>query len=105
MLLPDSEEIDLLKKKDFLINKLRKKIILMNKKLSSDIIILEDIEPINICYPFKEQPSDIKLLSIEKNNPIYPDILVGIKGSYLIFKNGVLNIKKLIGSEVILSIY
>lgn len=43
-------------------------------------------------YPVKQYPEKVKSLGLDKN-PIIEDVLVGIKGQYLIFANGVINIR------------
>ena len=48
--------------------------------------------PIQIFYPVKSFPNKVKSYSISKN-PKIEDILMGIKGQYLIFESGVLNIR------------
>ena len=49
---------------------------------------------IDINYPIQSIPNKIKSLSFDKEST-YEDVLVGIKGQYLLFKNDkVLNIRK-----------
>ncbi len=43
-------------------------------------------------YPVLQWPSKVKSLGLEKN-PLIEDRLVGIKGQYLMFENGVVNIR------------
>ena len=63
----------------------------LDEKFSKYII---DSKWVNINYPIKSIPEKIKSLSFDKE-PIYEDILTGIKGQYLLFKNNkVLNIRK-----------
>ena len=52
-----------------------------------------------IDYPVNEYPTKIKSYNIEKT-PRIEDELLGIKGQYLIFTNGVLNIRKFQGYHV-----
>lgn len=64
----------------------------------SDYII--DSKWVNINYPIESIPEKIKSFSFDKNL-IYEDVLTGIKGQYLIFKNNtVLNIRKHTGYKI-----
>lgn len=50
-------------------------------------------------YPVLEYPKKITSLNLDKT-PKISDTLMGIKGQYLIFKNGVLNMRKFQGYEI-----
>jgi hypothetical protein len=52
-----------------------------------------DIEPIEIRYPVEQYPAKIVSFNLDKN-PIAEGTLLGIKGQYLIFDTGVINIRK-----------
>jgi hypothetical protein len=57
-------------------------------------------EWVEINYPIDSTPDKINSLSFDKE-PIYEDVLTGIKGQYLIFKNNrVLNIRKHTGYSI-----
>lgn len=61
-----------------------------------------DESPIDIVYPILEHPKIVKSFNFDKT----PDIegkLMGIKGQYLIFDSGVINIRKFGGYEVTIS--
>jgi hypothetical protein len=60
-------------------------------------ITSEDITYIN--YPIEKHPEKVKSLKLEKVKVI-EDTLVGIKGQYLIFENGVTNIRSQAGARV-----
>ncbi len=53
----------------------------------------------NFNYPVLEYPVKINSLCLHKTAEIN-DSLVGIKGQYLIFASGVINIRKYTGYEV-----
>ena len=57
-------------------------------------------QPIEIEYPVSEYPEKVKSLNFDKT-PLVSGILKGIKGQYLIFDCGVLNIRKFSGYELI----
>lgn len=52
-----------------------------------------------IHYPITDFPTKITSLSLEKT-PIVSDRLIGIKGQYLYFSSGVMNIRKFSGFEI-----
>jgi len=52
-----------------------------------------DIEPLEIRYPIEAYPTKIVSFNLDKN-PIAEGTLMGIKGQYLIFDTGVINIRK-----------
>ncbi|KIU42809.1 DUF2797 domain-containing protein [Pseudomonas qingdaonensis] len=54
---------------------------------------LTDVEPIEISYPVEAYPSKIVSFNLDKN-PVAEGTLLGIKGQYLIFDTGVINIRK-----------
>ncbi|GAB7387138.1 DUF2797 domain-containing protein [Bacillaceae bacterium] len=54
---------------------------------------------LDLVYPLKETAAKIKAFHLEKQTDIL-DELLGMKGQYLIFRNGVLNVKKFSGYKV-----
>ncbi len=64
-----------------------------------DIEMLLDQEVQNFNYPVLEYPSKIHSLSFEKT-PKITGTLVGIKGQYLMFDTGVINMRKYTGYHV-----
>ena len=54
---------------------------------------LSDVEPIEIRYPVEQYPTKIVSFNLDKD-PIAEGTLLGIKGQYLIFDTGVINIRK-----------
>lgn len=104
MIFSNIDDSNLLEKRKYLLNKTLKKINLMNKKLHAKIKILSFSKPIEIEYPLKEKPDLIKSVRLEDNNQI-SDILIGIKGQYLIFKTCVINMKKILGYELSITFY
>ncbi|NBB09603.1 DUF2797 domain-containing protein [Pseudomonas sp. SLFW] len=57
------------------------------------IQLLNDVEPIEIRYPVEAYPTKIVSFNLDKD-PIAEGTLLGIKGQYLIFDTGVINIRK-----------
>lgn len=66
------------------------------------IQILSDEQPIEIHYPVREYPVKVSALNFDKT-PLISGVLQGIKGQYLIFDCGVLNIRKFAGYRVSLT--
>lgn len=56
-------------------------------------------EPMALSYPVLEYPTKAVSLSLDKT-PAIEDTLLGIKGQYLIFSGGVLNVRKFAGYRV-----
>ncbi len=61
-----------------------------------------DEKPIDIAYPIIEHPKTVKSFNFDKT-AVVEGRLMGIKGQYLIFDTGVLNIRKFGGYEVTMS--
>lgn len=59
-----------------------------------------DEEWTDIIYPYVNPLEKITAYNLDKQ-PMIEDQLIGIKGSYLLFKKGVLNIKKYAGYELL----
>jgi len=63
------------------------------------VSILNGIEMVDISYPVTRYPDKITSYNFDKE-PIIEDKLLGIKGQYLIFEGGVINLRKFSGYEV-----
>jgi hypothetical protein len=57
------------------------------------IQLLNDVAPIEIEYPVEAYPTKIVSFNLDKD-PIAEGTLLGVKGQYLIFDTGVINIRK-----------
>lgn len=64
---------------------------------------LEDADEVLLSYPVNEYPTKISSLSFDKT-PVVAGRLMGIKGQYLIFDTGVLNIRKHTSYQVRVSV-
>ena len=104
MLAGKAEFIDLTKKRDWIFNE-KKDIIesVRSQFKAEDVELLEDENEIEINYPVQSYPSKIQSLSLDKEGEIGGK-LVGMKGQYLIFDTGVINIRKFAGYEVMVSL-
>ncbi|QYY42304.1 Protein of unknown function [Aneurinibacillus thermoaerophilus] len=64
--------------------------------------MIEEDEWMNFIYPILEQVQKVKPYNLDKQ-PVIEDRLIGMKGQYLLFENGVLNIRKYYGYQVEIS--
>ena len=67
------------------------------------IEVLEGADPITISYPVLEFPKKVSSFNLDKT-PVIGGTLMGIKGQYLIFDGGVINMRKYGGYQVALSL-
>ena len=58
-----------------------------------------EADPVSISYPVTEYPKKISSFNFDKN-PHVEGTLQGIKGQYLIFDTGVINVRKFTGYEI-----
>ena len=94
------EAVDLAAKRDELFATCADEIAAILKQHDSDAITPLTDEPIvNIDYPVDEYPIKVKSFNFDKT-PEISGTLMGIKGQYLIFDSGVLNIRKFSGYNI-----
>ena len=103
MLKGDAEPLDMLAKSKLLLAKCESEI----KELEATfgffgISVLNGIEPLEINYPVEIYPEKIASFNFDKDPKIEAKLL-GIKGQYLIFENGVINLRRFSGYEIKLS--
>ena len=63
------------------------------------ISVLKGIDPVSIDYPVHAYPEKIASLNLDKEQ-VVSGTLKGIKGQYLIFDSGVINLRRFSGYEV-----
>lgn len=103
MLKGEVENIDLKLKQEEIISGYKKKFTSIIEEFGNDSITpLESAPVTSIVYPVLEYPKKISSFSFDKM-PIVEGKLIGIKGQYLIFEKGVINIRKFGGYEIILN--
>ncbi len=61
--------------------------------------LLSDADPVNISFPVETYPTKVKSFNFDKT-PEVSGVLQGIKGQYLIFDTGVINIRKFGGYKI-----
>ena len=76
----------------------------LDAEIVNDVeIIASSQKALDISYPALQYPQKISSFNLDKN-PMVDDKLMAIKGQYLIFEQGVINIRKYAGYEVTLEI-
>ncbi|WP_411823067.1 DUF2797 domain-containing protein [Leptospira sp. 'Mane'] len=102
MVAGDPPEMDLKKEKEKFLRHLEKQSFEMEMKTGKkkEIAWKSDLSEkiVEIQYPIVSFPKKIKSYKLDESNPI-EDILVGIKGQYLLFENGVINIRSYSGYQ------
>ncbi len=94
MLKNNVTEIDLNIERVRLFKEVRQVLTEITARYDDNIIeILDHSECVSLNYPVLEYPTKISSLSFDKT-PEISGVLKGIKGQYLLFDNGVLNIRK-----------
>ena len=100
MLKGQPENIDLLAVRDQLMIECSEQIIALQERFGEQAILpLGNESVIDISYPVKQYPDKVKSLNFDKT-PEISGVLQGIKGQYLIFDIGVINIRKFTGYNI-----
>lgn len=100
MLKGPAEPIDLLATRDQLMGECQQDIVSLQHQLGDDAIVaLADESVVNIDYPVMHYPEKVKSFNFDKT-PQVSGVLQGVKGQYLIFDTGVINIRKFTGYQV-----
>ncbi len=90
----DAEPVDLVAVREQLFDSCAAGIHMLQERFGLQAIQpLHDVAPIEIRYPVQAYPAKIVSFNLDKN-PIAEGTLLGIKGQYLIFDTGVINIRK-----------
>jgi hypothetical protein len=90
--------------RDGLLMKCADKLELLAQQIGVDSLkFLPEAEVLQIQYPVLQYPAKIKSFNLDKD-PLVSGVLQGIKGQYLLFDTGVINIRKFAGYEVELTV-
>jgi hypothetical protein len=102
MLKGNADDVDLAQQAQILIPQIEQRLseLAMEKGDYKIERLEENIQ--QICYPVSQFPKKVSSHNFDKN-PIVSGTLVGIKGQYLIFDTGVINIRKFSSYEVSIS--
>lgn len=100
MLKGDAEPLDLTMERDRLVAECADEIKTLQQQFGDDAIQFLPAEPVvTIRYPVEHYPSKVTSLNFDKTPEITAE-LQGIKGQYLIFDKGVINIRKFSGYQI-----
>ena len=95
-----AEELDLMNWRNEILSRCNAQIDEISNRFGEDAIeILEDPQMMQIEYPVLQYPVKVKSFNFDKT-PQISGVLNGVKGQYLIFDNGVINIRKFAGYTV-----
>lgn len=100
MLKNQVDELDMIAERDALLQQCQSELDALRAELGDDaIVMMSDATPVSIEYPVLEYPSKVVSMNFDKK-PEVEGTLLGIKGQYLIFDTGVINIRKFTGYEI-----
>lgn len=95
-----NEEIDLVTRRDELMSTCQDEILSLQQRFGEGAIQpLLNETVLDISYPVQQYPAKIKSHNFDKT-PEVSGVLQGIKGQYLIFDTGVINIRKFSGYHI-----
>lgn len=100
MLKNNTVELDLPALRDELLSKCQSELASITERFPGQPpTLLSGAEALNLNYPVLEYPTKVKSFNMDKD-PSVAGTLLGIKGQYLIFDSGVINIRKYAGYEI-----
>ncbi len=99
MLKGDGEAVDLTAEATVHIADIEGKLHAITEQFGGDAIARLSDEIVAITYPVIEHPHKIKSFNFDKA-PVVEGTIMGIKGQYLMFDSGVINIRKFTGYEI-----
>ncbi len=102
MLKHQIEPVDLIFERDRLLNLCAEELTVLTNVNRGAIESLDNEKMVDLMYPIEVAPLKVTALNFDKT-PRISGVLNGIKGQYLIFDKGVLNVRKFGGYEISLS--
>ncbi|MCK9469639.1 MAG: DUF2797 domain-containing protein [Porticoccaceae bacterium] len=94
MLRGGGDVVDLAAARDDLLDRCSEGLKELEQRFGPDALqLLDDAAPVDIHYPVLEYPTKVTSFNLDKN-PEVEGTLLGIKGQYLIFDSGVINLRK-----------
>lgn len=99
MLKGEVEPIDLIAERDRLLARLEGGLAGLRERFGADTLRLLDSAPVELHYPVLEYPQKVASHNFDKTAEV-GGILLGLKGQYIIFDSGVINLRKFTGYEV-----
>ncbi len=97
------EPLDLYAERDRLLAVCTDELNALQQENNGAIEFLADAQIVELHYPIQTAPLKVKALNFDKT-PRISGVLQGIKGQYLILNNGVLNVRKFGGYEIVLEV-
>jgi hypothetical protein len=96
MLKGQAVDIDLIAQRDQLLPQIEGDIAAINEQFGAEVVECVEAPVVTIEYPVLQYPDKIRSFNLDKN-PEVGGTLQGIKGQYLIFDTGVINLRKYTG--------
>jgi hypothetical protein len=93
MLKGSNDPIDLKAEAKILIPQIKQRLDEISLKFGNDAVTLLDEEVVDINYPVSQYLTKISSFNFDKTSTV-SGVLLGIKGQYLIFEKGVINMRK-----------
>jgi hypothetical protein len=103
MLKGQAEDIDLTAQRDRLLPQIEGDIAAINDRFGTEVVERVQAPVVEIAYPVLHYPDKIRSFNLDKN-PEVKGILQGIKGQYLIFDTGVINLRKYTGYHLCITL-
>ncbi|OOE59268.1 DUF2797 domain-containing protein [Salinivibrio kushneri] len=95
----DNAQLDLHAEATRLIQAIESDLADIRLQYGSDAVLPAELDALSFSYPVTEHPTKINSHNFDKN-PEVGGVLQGIKGQYLIFDTGVINVRKFTSYEV-----
>lgn len=103
MLKGSPDEVDLAARRDELAAECANEVAMLQQRFGVQALqAIDSVPPQHISYPVLEYPTKVKSMNFDKQAEVEGQLL-GIKGQYLIFDTGVINIRKFGGYQVAFS--
>lgn len=100
----DVEPIDLIAIREQLMDSCAEPLMALQQRFGLQAIqAITDVDVLDISYPVEAYPAKISSFNLDKN-PVAEGTLIGIKGQYLLFDTGVINIRKYTSYQLSVSI-
>ena len=103
MLKGQAASVDLVQQRDVLLERVGEAIQAVKEQFEGPVVEVLDEQTVDIAYPVLQYPQKVRSFNLDKN-PEAEGTLQGVKGQYLIFDTGVINIRKYTGYHLTLQI-
>ena len=100
----DVEPVDLIAIREQLLERCAEPLQALQQRFGLQAIQpITDVDVLDIAYPVEAYPAKITSFNLDKN-PVAEGTLIGIKGQYLLFDTGVINIRKYTSYQLSVSV-